>query len=376
MAIKILRIGMTYPRDNEPGIGQHSRYHSLYSDYDELILTTKREGNLVANRPGVRVVEIDAKNTKLGVYGDGKVKRIVAAIRKIKGQLDFIKLSKPYIDDFKPDLVHVYTPIPIGGAIYAKKKYGAKIIMSLHGSDALRLSKVPFLAKILIIPDAIVTVSENMIDILPPVKLKRPIINIGNGVDLDIFKPMNRKREKQFIHVANLRWQKGQEYLLEGFGLFCKNHPDYVLKIIGDGEEKNRLLTMCKELDILDKVYFLGTCSRDFIANELNKSQAFVLTSVSEGFPKVIIEAMATGTPVISSDSGNVKQVVGDSGIIFPVKDGKAVARAMEDIISDSECWNKMSAQSKEIATHYGWESHVKKLNAVYEEVLGVDYKN
>ena len=68
--LKMLRIAMTYPRDNAPGIGLHAYYYSMYSDYEEMILTIKRDGVMPDNREGVRVIEIEAENIQLGKYND------------------------------------------------------------------------------------------------------------------------------------------------------------------------------------------------------------------------------------------------------------------------------------------------------------------
>ncbi len=368
--LKMLRVGMTYPRDIAPGIGQHAHYYSMYSDYDELILTRKRPGIMPENREGVRVVEIETGETKLSRDGSGIFRRLLSLAKKLKDQYVFCRKAKKYIKEFNPDVVHVFSPIPIMCGIYARKKCKSKIVMSLHGSDALRIGKQPSYAKLLKIPDAVLIVGENMVDMLPPnLKLKRPIKCIGNGVDLETFTNRNMQREKQFVHVANLRWQKGQEYLISGFAKFHKENPDYSLVIIGDGEEKEALTKLCAELEIKNAVDFRGTQGREYIAAELNKSRAFVLTSVSEGFPKVIIEAMATGTPVISSDVGNVKNVVGNSGIIFPMKDADAVYNAMKEIAFDSK-WEEKSSLAEKMGSEYGWNKVVKILDEVYTELL------
>ncbi len=367
--LKMLRICSTYPRDIAPGMGQHAHYYSMYSDYDELIITLKRDGVLPKNREGVRLIEIEASEHKLGGYNDSKLKRLFAFIRKFSNVCDFRKKAKKYIKEFNPDIVHLFAPIHLPTAMYAKKKCGAKILMSLHGSDALRIGKVKAFKKLLTIPDAVVVVGENMVDMLPDIKLKRPIQCIGNGVDLSTFKNTHQNREKLFVHVANLRWQKGQQYLINGFAEFSKSHPDYKLSIIGSGEEHDKLADLCKELNIQDKVDFKGTLGREAIAEELNRARAFVLTSVTEGFPKVIIEAMATGTPVISSDVGNIKNVVGESGIIFPAEDSLAVCNAMVEI-AETDNWDNFSALAEEKGLNYGWEKVVKLLDEIYLELL------
>ena len=367
--MRVLRIGMTYPRDISPGTGLHLYYHSLFSKYEEYIITAKRDGIKPENRFGVSIIEIEHKDIQLGSYSENMVVRLYKSFCKIIGLVSFFCKSKKYIRCIRPDIVHIYTPIPVLCAIYAKRKFGSKIIMSLHGSDALRINKVPILKYLLSIPDAIVTVSDNMEDLLPKSKIKRSIECIGNGVDLDVFFNKNKQRKKQFINVASLRWQKGQEYLLKGFALFLQKYPEYKLIIIGDGELKKDLLALCNKLSIADNVTFLGTIGRSEIAEELNNSKAFVLSSVTEGFPKVVIEAMATGTPVISSDVGNVKKIVSDSGVIFPSKSSNAVCDAMQYIVETND-YQEMSRKAIQYSKQYSWRSNVEKLEAVYDKVM------
>lgn len=369
--MKILRVGMTYPRDSRPGIGLHAYYYSKHSNFDEMILTLKRPGIMPENREGVQIIEIDAGETELIQIGKtGVVRRSFSLMKKAFDQCMFFIKAKKYIDSFQPDVVHLFSPIPILCGVYAKKKYNSGVVMSLHGSDALRISKEKMYAKLLQFPDAVVTVGDDMIGLLDCIKLKRPIEYIGNGVDITEFRNLHHHRENQFVHVANLRWQKGQEYLIDGFALFLKKYPDYKLVVIGEGPEQNTLQSKCDALGISDRVEFKGTQGREAIVQELNRSKAFVLTSVSEGFPKVIIEAMATGTPVISSDAGNIKKVVGNVGIIFPMKDNQEVCKAMEDIVTYGN-WKELSRMSEEIGREYSWEKVVDKLERIYLEVAG-----
>ncbi len=96
---------MTYPRDKEPGAGLHCFYHSLYSESEELIITSRREGNIIENAAHVPVIEIKIKNPKLGKYDEGKVKRTIAFVKKLRSQIDFKNKAKKYVDDFQPDIM-------------------------------------------------------------------------------------------------------------------------------------------------------------------------------------------------------------------------------------------------------------------------------
>ncbi len=368
--LKVLRVGMNYPKDTHPGGGQQIYYNSYCSNYEELLIIEKKEGILRENRPGVHIVEINQHEGSLGLYSDSFIKKIRSLFGKISSLYKFYKYSKKYIDDFRPEIVHLYTPIPFMCGLYAKRKYGSKVVISLHGSDMLRISKNKIYGVVLRIADAIVSVSDNTMSIEKNPLINKPIQYIGNGVDLHQFTNKHSKRENKFVHIGSLRWQKGQEYLINGFALFLQDHPDYELEIIGKGPRREELENLCSQLGIKDKVDFRGVQGRESIAESLNMAKAFVLTSVSEGFPKVIIEAMGTGTPVISSDAGNVKSVIMDSGIIFPKKSVEAVSMAMNNIIESKDKWINYSRLSEKYAAEYSWERQAEKLDNIYQELL------
>ena len=129
-------------------------------------------------------------------------------------------------------------------------------------------------------------------------------------------------------------------------------------------------MDLCAKLNVINNVEFRGTQGREYIANEMNKSIAFVLTSVSEGFPKVVIESMATGTPVISTNVGCVANVIGDGGLIVESKNVDAIYEAMKRIVDDKSLWEKCSTESENRSKEYSWENHVSKLQNVYKNLL------
>ena len=368
--MKVLRICLTYPHDNTPGIGLPCYYHSLFSANDEMIIIRKVDGVKFPVRKGVELVEIDVDNPILGKYNESTIKRIWKLFLKGKQQLTFLQKCKPVIKRFNPDIVHIYTPMPILTGLWARKNTGAKLVMSLHGSDILRIKKNRIFDFCMEKPDAVLTVGKTMQDDFKHLKLRSPIVSIGNGVDMSTFTNLHQERNKQFIQVASLRWQKGQDYLFDAFGKFYRKHNDFKLVMVGKGEDKEKLIERARIGGYLEGVVFKGVMSREEVANELNHSFAFILSSVTEGFPKVIIESMATGTPVISTDVGNVADVVRDAGLIVPSKDTEALYEAMEKIITSRDSWDMLSKKSETYAQDYTWENVEKRLNNIYDELL------
>ncbi len=363
--MKVLRVSLTYPRESMPGIGLPCFYHANNSVYDSLILTLKLEGIMLPSKKNVRVQEIDVNNPALGHIDNNFFSKLLSYSNKFFCQLLFFFKSLKFINQYAPDVAHVYSPIPLVIGIYCKLKFKSKLVLSLHGTDVERLARSMVLGKMLAIPDEVVCVSQSMIDRLSEIKTKKKISYIGNGYEQTIFYPKNMKRKKQFINVANLRWQKGHLILLESFAIFLESHPEYELVIIGDGPDKEKITNKSKELRIDNRVKFLGIKNREFIASELNESIAFVLSSVVEGFPKVVIEAMGTGTPVISTNVGNVSMVVGEAGLIAEPNNPVDLCNKMKSFV-ESNNWKKFSEEALNKASQYTWSAVVDRLEKHY----------
>ena len=364
--MKILRVSIGYPTEEVPGSGLNVYYHSLVSNQKNMIITTKKQSNLLPNN-NINTTIIQIPYNKINLLEPNKKNfySVLRLIIKICNQIVFFIRSKKYIKEYKPDIIHVYTPIPVFFGAYCKRKFKSKYILSLHGTDVDRIVKNKLFRLTLNKPDVIATMSEPMKEKLLNIGIKNPVVVIGNGVDLSQFINMRRKRKKQFIQVASLRWQKGQKYLIEAFKKLVDDGFDYNLKIIGEGPDRAELEEQIKLLKLNDKVTLCGMKSRKIVVEELNESYAFILSSVSEGFPKVIYEAMATGTPIITTDVGSVSDVIKDSGIIVEPYNGDALYEAMKTILSSN--WEYYSKKSQEYVKRYTWEEVNNRLEVLYK---------
>lgn len=363
--MRILRVTMGYPTKDVPGSGLNAYYHMAYSAEEDLIITGGKNSELIPCRHG-KVIQVPIKVNELGKVNSRHILSAKKNLDKVLSQYFFFRRARKYVDDFKPDVVHIYTPIPIFFGKYCRKKFGSLYVMSLHGTDAERISKEKAYKFMLQAPDIVLSVGEGMIEKLKNIKTKRPIICIGNGVDTDSFSNLHLKREKRLIQVGSFRWQKDKETLVKAFSRFANEFPEYRLVLVGDGEDREHIENLAKELNIYDRIDFAGIRSRDEIVQLLNTSEAFVLSSVSEGFPKVIYEAMAAGTPVLSTDIVNVGQVIKDSGIVVPVRDVDALYAGMKEIV-DKDKWNDRSQKAALYAQEHTWQSVSDKLTAIYK---------
>ena len=170
------------------------------------------------------------------------------------------------------------------------------------------------------------------------------------------------------ISVGRLTKAKGYPYLLKAFSLvrrslLCK------LMIIGDGEDKKELIGMAKDLDIEKDMELLGFQKNPF--NYMARSSLFVLSSLYEGFSNVILEAMALGLPIVSTDCPSGPSEIIEhkkNGLLVPIKNEKALAQAIIDVITNDELKNNLSREAKVRAQFFALNKIVGKYKDVFLE--------
>ncbi len=160
------------------------------------------------------------------------------------------------------------------------------------------------------------------------------------------------RKDKQIISVARLVPIKGMSYLIRAM----THVKDGSLLIIGDGPERKKLELLSSQLRLGDRVFFTGWISdRSTILRYLEQATVFVLPSLSEGLPRVLIEAMACGLPVVATNVGGVPEAVVDgvNGVLVPPRDEKALAEAIEYIFNDIDFQRRASAENMKVALDY-----------------------
>jgi glycosyltransferase involved in cell wall biosynthesis len=170
------------------------------------------------------------------------------------------------------------------------------------------------------------------------------------------------------VSVGRLTKQKGYPYLLHAFSL-AKKHLSCRLAIIGDGEDKAKLLGMAKGLGVEREVEFLGFQKNPF--KYLARSSLFVLSSLYEGFPNVILEAMALGLPVISTDCpSGPAEIIEDrkSGLLVPVRDEQALAGAIMAVMTDERLRESLGREARQRAGTFALEKIAKDYRRVFSD--------
>ncbi|MBM4386527.1 MAG: glycosyltransferase family 4 protein [Deltaproteobacteria bacterium] len=172
-------------------------------------------------------------------------------------------------------------------------------------------------------------------------------------------------RPVKLLYMGRLSREKGVVNLIDVLGEVVKKKKEVHLTVVGEGDEKERLLERARELDLEDKVTLAGSSfPRSAIYNFFRDNDIFVLPSLTEGFPQVILEALLFGMPIVSTDAGSVRDVLEDGRNSFVVKrgDSRAMAERILAFIENPPLAEKFGSHSRERVSGMTMEAEAGKI--------------
>ena len=271
---------------------------------------------------------------------------------------------------FKPvDIVHIHSPMFVLILLWGKLRK-AKTVITLHGTDYYRLRGSNVLKKLISVSDSILCVSQEQYEAVCSWYPGKLIRLISNGIDNDFFKATERQRKKNILAIGSLRWHKAFDILIKAFAIIAEQHPQWNLVIAGEGADRKMLEKLIGNLNLSNRIVLKGALSREEIKNELISTEIFVLSSVTEGLPKVLLEAMSSGCACIATDVGDCKNVLHDSGLIVNPSDENALSKAISTYITNDRLRDRMSKKSREISLNYSWDKYRKNHLDIYSSLL------
>ena len=197
---------------------------------------------------------------------------------------------------------------------------------------------------------------------------------IHNGIDTTLFTPRASEKnadKKQILWVGRFVTGKGVEYLIEAFLLVLKKSPGTHLVLVGVGPEKTAIEKRIRKLHLHSSVIFIDYLDNEELPGVYRNSDVFVLPSLMEGVPRTILEAMACGVPVVTTNLPHLVGIIDGAGLVVPPKEPTLLADAILTILEDSSLAEKMGQQGRrKIEQEYSWEDTVGKVLALYESVI------
>jgi glycosyltransferase involved in cell wall biosynthesis len=195
---------------------------------------------------------------------------------------------------------------------------------------------------------------------------------LRNGVDLEMFRPGDREASRTalglsgrtLLSVGHLIERKGHDLTIRALSLL----QGYTLLIAGDGPELSRLRALASASGVADRVRFLGAVPHQELANLYMASDVLVLSSSREGWPNVLLEAMACGTPVVASPVWGNPEIVSapEAGMLTRERSAEAIAEAVEQLFG-----NLPSREStRAFAVRFSWDDTSAGQIRLFQEVL------
>jgi sugar transferase (PEP-CTERM/EpsH1 system associated) len=273
------------------------------------------------------------------------------------------------------DIVHTHNTYPHLYATLAARWAGVPVVVQTrHGQRAghgwRSRTCYRWAAKLV---DRVVAVSDDAArlcidaDGIPADKVQR----IWNGIDLGQFGYHGPINEPQAISVARLSAEKDFPTLLRAVALASPQVYGLQLQIVGDGPERSRLESLCRELGISSRVEFLG--ERHDVPALLRNAGFFVTSSLTEGISLTLLEAMAVGLPVVATAVGGNPEVVQDgvTGRLVPAGDPEALATAMVGLCRDMRRWPTLGNHGRERACeHFDVHRMAADYETLYHQLL------
>jgi glycosyltransferase involved in cell wall biosynthesis len=168
---------------------------------------------------------------------------------------------------------------------------------------------------------------------------------------------------KRFLAVGRFsRQHKGFDLLIEAFRIFAKENSEWTLDIVGEGVEEPIYRKMMKDYQLEERIHIHPFTNN--IQKYYSEAQVYVLSSRWEGFGLVLVEAMAHGLPVISSDLPTSREIMGDFGIYFSNGDVNGLARRMAETTKID--WQAKSCQALEISHRF----NIKTIADTWHEII------
>ena len=315
-----------------------------------------------------------------------QLKNLVRQINPIKDIAAYLELKK-LIKSVKPDVVHLNSSkAGVVGSIAAAHEGVQKIIYTVHGF-AFNESVAAWKKWLYRLAErrsarykhALIFISafDRRTSASLGLSSRQQLVTIHNGVNVPMALPKSQACEalglpaEQLIvgSIANFYPTKDLATTVRAVSIISQRQPNLHLALIGDGIERPALEAEIKRLGLTDRVTLCGQHPQP--GQYLNAFDVYTCSSVKEGFPFSILEAMAAGLPIVSTNVGGIPEMItsGATGVLVEPKNPPALADAIASLLADKDRANRLGRQAQQVVQEkFSLEKMIKETERVYQD--------
>ena len=217
--------------------------------------------------------------------------------------------------------------------------------------------------------------NQSKADVIEELKVNEENIDVVlNGIDLDSFTRDERVEQKPYRIITTASADvplKGLKFLIEAMTEIIEEIPEAHLMVLGRAKEKGDIAKLISRLNLEEKISFRSGLSQSEVVSLYASSHICVIPSLYEGFGFGAGEAMACGLPLISTQSGGLKEVIGQDAVIIEARSSKAIVKAVKDLFSNKEKQLALSrAGRKRMENEFNWMKAAEAYEEIYSKTI------
>lgn len=302
-----------------------------------------------------------------------------------RGEYDQLKNT---LSRRRADLLHVYFGHTGVHLLPFIRNWSGPTVVSFHGMDIMLRDSEPGynerLSELLKTVSIVLARSQSLANRLTELGCPAEKIRLNRtGIPMDAFPFVRREVPNDgawhIVQAARLIEKKGLDDALRAFAIFLKKFPKAQFTIAGEGRMRQQLGSLADELEVAGQVNFAGFQDQDALCALFRSAHIFLHPSKTtehldqEGVPNSMLEAMATGLPVVATTHGGIPEAVksGIDGLLVPENDPEAIAAALLDLAASPQRFTDMqTAASKAVHAEFEHSSAIARLESAYDEAI------
>ncbi len=283
------------------------------------------------------------------------------------------------------DVIHAFFTVPCGFmAMKLSAKYHIPYIVSLRGADVPGYSERFTLLYNLLRPltrviwrraKNVVSNSSGLRELALQTNASQEISIIPNGINIEEFKPNPTREVDEYVRilcVSRLTQRKGINYLVEAMKILLAKNTERKIElwIAGEGDATESLKQLAIDCGVEKQVKFFGLVKHNDLARYYTMADIFCLPSLNEGMSNTMLEALASGMPIVATVTGGTEELVGDgeNGFYIKQKSPEDIAEKLEMLIADTDMRKRFGETSRIRAEKMSWGNVAKAYIDLYQE--------